>query len=215
MSIHLAPGARSAPGLPEHFVRRTAKSLSSRVLSLLVALALLLFPSGGIAGAQAPEPVASLPKAGEAGGTVVQVVAGYYHTCALTTGGGVKCWGHNDSGKLGDGTTTDRATPSDVSGLGSGVSALAAGSGHTCALTTEGGVKCWGHNDSGQLGDGTTTSRATPVDVSGLASGVSALAAGSGHTCALTTEGGVKCWGRTTPASWATARRRVAPRRST
>jgi alpha-tubulin suppressor-like RCC1 family protein len=126
---------------------------------------------------------------------VSAITAGWVHTCALTTDGGVKCWGNNSSGQLGDNTTTERHTPVDVSGLASGVSAITAGGGYTCALTAGGGVKCWGSNFHGQLGDGTTADRHTPVDVSELASGVSAITAGNSHTCARTAEGGVKCWG--------------------
>lgn len=125
-----------------------------------------------------------------------QVAAGDYSTCVLTTAGGVKCWGYNAYGQLGDGTTTDRLTPVDVVGLTSGVTAIAAGDLHACAVTTVGGVKCWGYNGEGRLGDGTTTSRLTPVDVVGLASGVTSISGGVAHTCALTTTGGAKCWGR-------------------
>jgi alpha-tubulin suppressor-like RCC1 family protein len=117
------------------------------------------------------------------------------HTCALTTGGGVKCWGANNMGQLGDGTTTPRLTPVDVFGLTSGVAAIAAGGTHSCAVLTTGGVKCWGSNGSGELGDGTTTQRLTPVDVSGLSSGVAEISATLLHTCALTSAGAMLCWG--------------------
>jgi alpha-tubulin suppressor-like RCC1 family protein len=126
---------------------------------------------------------------------VIAVSAGEYHTCALMSSGGVKCWGYNALGALGDGTTTSRPTPVDVSGLTSGVIAISAGYFHTCALMSSGGVKCWGYNVYGQLGDGTTTMRSAPVDVSGLTSGVSAIGAGQYHTCAVTTAGAVECWG--------------------
>jgi alpha-tubulin suppressor-like RCC1 family protein len=126
---------------------------------------------------------------------VTALVTGVSHACALLESGGVKCWGWNGKGQLGDGTTVDRLTPVDVRGLSGGVTALAAGSHFTCALTAAGGVKCWGYNWIGQLGDGTTADRLRPVDVIGLESGVVALAAGSDHACALTAAGGVKCWG--------------------
>jgi len=118
------------------------------------------------------------------------------HTCALISGGGVKCWGRNDNGQLGDGTTIDRRTPVDVNSLNGGVSAINAGGPHTCILINGGSVKCWGNNSDGQLGDGTTTNHNTPVDVVGLSGGVSAISAGGSHTCTLTNSGAVKCWGR-------------------
>jgi alpha-tubulin suppressor-like RCC1 family protein len=126
---------------------------------------------------------------------VTAISAGWYHTCALLGTGAVKCWGFNIYGQLGDGTETNRVTPVDVSGLSFGVTAISAGHKHTCAVLSSGAVKCWGDNSSGQLGDGTTTKRLTPVDVSGLSSGVTAISAGQNHTCALFSTGAVKCWG--------------------
>ncbi len=126
---------------------------------------------------------------------VIAVTAGSGHTCALLDTGAVKCWGNNDRGQIGDNTTVDKLVPTDVSGLTSGVTAISAGTNHTCALLATGGVKCWGFNGSARLGDGTATDRSVPTDVSGLTSGVTAISAGDLHSCALLATGGVKCWG--------------------
>jgi alpha-tubulin suppressor-like RCC1 family protein len=128
-------------------------------------------------------------------GGVIAIAVGGEHSCAVTTGGGLKCWGWNATGQLGVGTKTDNSTPVDVTGLASGVSAIAAGGRHTCALMSAGEVKCWGYDQFGQLGDGTTTNSATPVDVAGLTGSISAITAGGNFTCALTTDSKVECWG--------------------
>ena len=117
---------------------------------------------------------------------------GNSHTCALIDGG-VNCWGWGPA--LGTGNDTDRATPAGVSGLSSGVQALAAGRGHTCALLETGGVRCWGQNGAGQLGDGSETDRLAPVTVSGLGGSAIAIATGGTHTCAVLASGHVQCWG--------------------
>lgn len=128
------------------------------------------------------------------GSKAAAVSAGNEQTCIVTTLGGAKCWGGNTNGLLGDGTTTVRYTPVDVQGLSTGIIGISAGYTHSCALLADGTPKCWGFNSSGQLGDGTLTTRLTPVAVSGL-SGVSKLTAGADSTCALTSTNGVKCWG--------------------
>lgn len=123
----------------------------------------------------------------------IQVDAGNNYSCAIQSSA-LYCWGLNDYGQLGDGTTTTRFTPGLVSGLSSGVSAVAAGSGlHTCAIVN-GGAKCWGYNVYGQLGNDTESDSLTPVEPVGLDSGVTAITAGDFHTCAVV-NGAAKCWG--------------------
>jgi alpha-tubulin suppressor-like RCC1 family protein len=136
-----------------------------------------------------PVPVATL------GSGVIAIAAGGEHSCALVTGGGVKCWGRNLEGQLGDGTNSQRDEPVGVEGLGSGVVAIATGENHSCALTSGGAVKCWGDNASGQLGDGTQDPSDVPLDVLELSADVAAIGLGDNHSCAVTTQGALKCWG--------------------
>ena len=117
---------------------------------------------------------------------------GHSHACAVDAQGVVKCWGANDQGQLGDGTSQDRRTPVIVAGISA--QRLAAGEYHTCALAQDQSVRCWGNNSMGQLGDGTQSPSSTPKPVMGL-SQVIDLGAGFGHTCARRQDGAVYCWG--------------------
>jgi len=128
----------------------------------------------------------------------VQLSGGTYPPCGVTLGLAAFCWGANFNGQLGDGTTTDHLTPAAVTGGLSlvAVSASRWGGGfYTCGLTASGAAYCWGNNDTGQLGDGTSTSSSTPVAVTGGLTFV-ALSAGAVHTCGLTTGGAAYCWGQ-------------------
>ncbi len=129
-------------------------------------------------------------------GGVQAISAGYGHTCAVNENGGVKCWGDNRFGQLGNGgrAWVPHPTPGDVVGLQSGARAVSAGYHHTCAALESDGAECWGAN-GGALGDGTGTDRYAPVIVVGLTGRVRAISAGGGHTCAVTQDGWVKCWG--------------------
>jgi len=144
-------------------------------------------------------------------GGVTQIATGNTHTCALLEDKTVRCWGSNASGRLGDGTTTNRLNPVQVLASGStqgtdvlgGVTQIATGNTHTCALLEDKTVRCWGSNASGRLGDGTTTNRLNPVQVLASGStqgtdvlgGVTQIATGSSHTCALLEDKTVRCWG--------------------
>jgi len=127
-------------------------------------------------------------------GTLLIAVALVFGAHAqLCSAGSIVAWGRNSGGQLGDGTTTDHITPLAVSGLTSGVTAVAAGGIHSLAVQN-GGAYAWGSNFNGQLGDGTTTDHITPLAVSGLTSGVTAVAAGGIHSLALQ-NGGAYAWG--------------------
>ena len=142
------------------------------------------------------------------GKRAVQVVAGLDHTCALLVDGSVKCWGKGDKGQMGNGLTTAANTKPVVVNLPTDMRAAAIASGpssdHTCAIfvsrsnaDAESKVYCWGSNDKGQIGNGSTTQAATPVATEALGDGVAAIAVGGKHTCAvLGTREVVKCWGQ-------------------
>lgn len=130
----------------------------------------------------------------------VGITAGARHTCAWFEDGEAACWGNNGGGRLGDGTVETRATPVRVTGLAGKVKMMAAGGVHTCALLADARVQCWGTNDEGQLGDGTTTSSLAPVSVPNL-QGVVHVSAGALHGCAVAGSGVVRCWGSRGPTS--------------
>jgi alpha-tubulin suppressor-like RCC1 family protein len=129
------------------------------------------------------------------GQEITAITPALAHTCALTTVGGVKCWGANEYGQLGNNSKIPSLTPVDVVGLGGQVAALSAAGYRTCVVLRSGGAQCWGMNINGGLGNNSTIDSAVPVDVVGLTTNVSAISVGTGHACALTTAGGVKCWG--------------------
>jgi alpha-tubulin suppressor-like RCC1 family protein len=132
-----------------------------------------------------------------------QISAGAGHTCGVTPTGAAYCWGFNASGQLGDGTTTRQLVPTPVAGglsftqisaASVNASSLWPGGSHTCALTSGGVVYCWGSNYYGQLGDGSQSSRLTPVAIVGDLA-FRQISAGARHTCGVATSGAAYCWG--------------------
>lgn len=139
------------------------------------------------------------------GGSIVQIAAGAYHTCAVLSTGAIRCWGNNYSGQLGYGHTDpigddeSAGSAGDID-IGGSVIQITAGEHHTCALMDNGAVRCWGLGEGGRLGYGNWYSigndevpaTAGDVDVGGT---VIQVSAGFEHTCALLNTGAVRCWG--------------------
>lgn len=170
----------------------TPKTFLRIVLALCI---LFLLLPGAPASAQETAyvflPVAATPPL-----RAVSVSAGGWHTCALTSQYGVQCWGADTDGQLGHGPIGDQSQPIDVTGMESGVAMLSAGKQHNCVVTNKGAAYCWGQNEDGRLGDGTTILRNVPTLVVGLDSGVKSIIAGNYHSCAIMNSGQIKCWGR-------------------
>jgi alpha-tubulin suppressor-like RCC1 family protein len=130
------------------------------------------------------------------GSAVASVSSGKDHTCAILTNGTLWCWGYNEWGQLGDGTTIDRDTPVQVTALGSSLSTVSCSDSYTCAALTDGTLWCWGYNGAGQLGDGTTTPRLSPEQIAvGSGGSVVSLSTGGGDACVILSSGTLWCWG--------------------
>jgi hypothetical protein len=125
------------------------------------------------------------------------VSAGFMQTCAVTLSNGLKCWGNYVTNHPGDSSNNYHTYPEDIPGLENGVDDISSYGDFSCVLLTSGGVKCWGSNTYGSLGDDRASGDYSwdPVDVVGLSSGVNVITTGMYHVCALLQNGSVKCWG--------------------
>ena len=121
------------------------------------------------------------------------IATGSQHACARMSDRQVTCWGNNDRGQIGIGSTTTKTAPTLVSGITNATS-VTSGSRFSCALLADTTVSCWGANANGQLGDGSVVDHGTPAQVPGL-SGALAISAGTNHICAVINDGSVRCWG--------------------
>ncbi len=134
-----------------------------------------------------------------AGKTIKNIEVGSYHACVVASDNKAYCWGNGASGRLGTGNTNSSSVPVAVntSGLLSGktISSISTGSNFTCTLTSENKVYCWGYGYNGQLGNGATSDNSLPVQVSLGALLAKNLSSGTAHSCIVSTDGMVYCWG--------------------
>ena len=169
--------------------------MNKKIIIILVALFLVTGYAGqqwSVVGAQGtipPVPPVIIPVTG---GTII--ASGLGHSCMTVVDGRVICWGLNNSGQVGDGSTINRHKPVYVKNI-VGVSQLTLGSYHSCALLSDGTIWCWGENKSGQLGNGTTTNSSIPVQVLGLPGKATSFTAGQDFTCAVLEDKSIWCWG--------------------
>ncbi len=137
-----------------------------------------------------------LPIITSSGYSLNQLVSGENNSCGITKSGQLRCWGANGSGQIGKGSaSSNECTPFNVD-VSTNYIQLSKGTNHTCGITNAGVLKCWGANDNGQLGDGTKVSKASPVTIdSGVNYSQVVLSKNSNYSCAITTNGVLKCWG--------------------
>jgi alpha-tubulin suppressor-like RCC1 family protein len=141
-----------------------------------------------------------IPAAVSGGLTFQSVSAGglQFFACGLTTAGAAWCWGYNDYGQLGNGSTSNSTKPVAVTGTLTFTSLTAGADGHACALAAGGLAYCWGNNNAGQLGAGVGVRSTAPVAVGGGLAFTSLSAGETGETCGVATGGAAYCWGNNT-----------------
>jgi alpha-tubulin suppressor-like RCC1 family protein len=193
----VTPGADGAPPTEKDAMSQIARPGRSASLLLPALLVAALGCREAVDSPTAPDSEPALATAAAAGLSFIQVAQGGTHACAVAADRRAYCWGSNDQGQLGDGTTTGHSTPAPISG-GLRFLHLSTGFQHSCGVTAENRVYCWGSNFDGQLGDGTgyptNIRRLTPVAVAGTRR-FRQVRAGHSFTCALTTSDAAFCWG--------------------
>lgn len=181
--------------------------MNRKILVCLIPIFLVGCKLPGTSSDPSPAPPASATPSPSPSPTPIvfnQIRTGGNDTCGIATSGRLTCWGLNDAGELGNGTTSDESLPTNIDS-GTTYIAVATGSdggySHTCGITTSGALKCWGDNLFGELGNGTTTNEESPVVIDSGTTYAAIAVGGNGseaHTCGITTGGVLKCWGSDT-----------------